>query len=287
MRRSAIIATVLLAATPSLAAADGPDQYEISVRYETRSEGNGSSGSSSGSNLYSEVAYPTQGACRTRRFDGIDDPERKRPLADWQLPVEVRECDDQPPVIVNQKEMLARLDAFLAAAKVSREACGKHYFTWNVFKIECDPETVLDTVAGINLGGIPLHDGADYEVPRTGIRVTLALVETTPDGRHTFTSSGAIDPAFLRQEAANTIMVVTEIMCEAVTREQAIAQMEDYQFSGEAKIVLVDDPATGTITQTVTSDVREVNAIGEVETRWTETVVTRQRAGTAHGPDPS
>jgi len=85
----------------------------------------------------------------------------------------VRECDEKAPAIANREEMLARLDHFLTEAKISREACGSYYFTWTAFKIECDPDSVLGTVAAINLGIIPLEDGAYYTVPFTDTRVKL------------------------------------------------------------------------------------------------------------------
>lgn len=133
MKPRLILAAALLgcaaAATSPAQAGDGAEQYEIEVKYQTRSESEGSSGSSSGGNLYREDVYPADGDCRTRRFDGVDDPERERPLADWQMPVEVRDCAGQARVIINREAMEARRDAFLAAAKIPRESCGRYYFT--------------------------------------------------------------------------------------------------------------------------------------------------------------
>ncbi len=289
MKPRLLFAAALLwcaAATPAQAA-DGAEQYEIRIRYQTTSEGEGSSGSSSGGNLYREDVYPAEGECRTRRFDVVDDPERKRPLGVWEMPVEVRDCAGQARVIANREAMVARRDAYLAAAKIPRESCGRYYFSWNVFKIECDPDAILETVAGIDLGSIRLEDGAVFTLPDTDTSVTLTVVPDAPAGQRIFKGRRTIDPEMLREGAIETIMVVAEVRGKVVTREEAMAQIAAHQFSGEAEVTLVEEPAAGRITATFNGSVREVDAEGGVETRQGETVITRQRAEDASQPDPA
>jgi hypothetical protein len=261
--------------------------YEITTRYSTSSEGQGSSGSSSGKSAYREAVRTGADGCRTRSFDLVDDPERKRPLAEWQMPIVLRECPGAAPVLANRDEMLVRRDAFLAAIEVTTEACGRYYFTWNVFQIECDPDAAAQRTLKGNLSLIPLEDGAEYNLPDTGTRVTLALAPDAPPGQRIFTGTATIDPEYLRDSAAKTIMVVAEINGKTVTREEALAQIARHQFSGESAITVFEEAAAGRITTTLTGEVREVDAEGEVETRRGEVVTIRQKVEAAPGSDPS
>lgn len=277
----------IAAPTAALAENAAPEHYVIESRYETESEGESGTGSSSGRNTYTEFARAEAGGCSLRRFDIVDDSKRPRPLAIWQFPLVLRECPGTAPVIANRESMLKRRDAFLAAMGVGEEACGKHYFTWNVFEVECDPDEAVARLAQIDLASIPLTDGAAYVMPDTGTRVTLTLAANAPPGQRVFTGRGTVDPAYLRDKAAETIMVVAEISGETVTREEAYAQIAAWQFSGETAITLVEEPAAGRITATITGESREVDAIGKVETRRGAVVIARKRVGAASSPDPS
>jgi hypothetical protein len=280
-------AAPLAAAADDSAAAPDVTHYEITSRYSTSSEGQGSSGSSNGRSAYREAVRAEADGCRTRSFDLVDDPERKRPLVEWQMPIVLRECPGAAPVLANRDEMLARRDAFLAAIKVTTEACGRYYFTWNVFQIACDPDEAAQQTLKGDLSLIPLEDGAEYDLPDTGTRVTLALAPDAPPGQRIFTGTAVIDPEYLRDSAAKTIMVVAEVSGKTVTREEALAQIARHQFSGESAITVVEEAAADRITSTITWEDREVDAEGEVETRRGEVVTIRQRVEAASGSDPS
>jgi len=268
------------------AAAPEVRHYDITTRYSTSSEGENGSGSSSGKSGYREDVRTEADGCRTRSFDLVDDPERKRPLVEWQMPIVLFECPGAVPVLANRGEMLARRDAFLAAIKVTTEACGRYYFTWNVFQIECDPDAAVVEVLKSDLSLIPMEDGAEYALPDTGTRVTLALAPDAPPGQRVFTGTAAIDPAYLRDSAAKAIMVVAEVSGKTVTREEALAQIAAHQYSGESAITVVEEAAADRITTTITWEDREVDSEGQVETRRGEVVTIRQRVEAAPGSDP-
>lgn len=294
-RRTLLASLLGLASACAPAAASADDSaaapevrhYDTTSSYSTTSEGQGSSGSSSGKSGYREEVRTEADGCRNRSFDLVDDPERKRPLVEWQMPVVLRECPGAAPVLANRDEMLARRDAFLAAIKVTTEACGRYYFTWNVFQIECDPDAAVEQTLKGDLSLIPLEDGAEYNLPDTGTRVTLALMPDAPPGQRVFTGAAAIDPAYLRDSAAKAIMVVAEVSGKTVTREEALAQIAAYQYSGESAITVVEEAAADRITSTSTWEDRDVDAEGEVETRRGEVVTIRQRVEAASGSDPS
>ena len=269
------------------AAAPEVRHYEITSRYRTTSEGEGSSGSSSGRSGYREEVRTDAAGCRIRSFDLVDNPEQQRPVAEWQMPIVLQECPGAAPALANRNEVLARLDAFLTAIKVSHEACGRYYFTWNVFLIECDPDAAAQNILKSDLSLIPLEDGADYILPDTGTHVTLALASNAAPGQRIFTGTAVIDPAYLRDSAADTIMVVAEVSGMTVTREAALAQIAAHQYSGKSAISVVEEAAADRITTTIIGEVSEVDAEGQVETRKSEVVTKRQRVEAASGSDPS
>lgn len=262
------------------------EHYSITTRYSTVSEGGGSSGSSRGSNAYREEVRTDAEGCRLRQFDIDDTDGRKRPLSQWQMPIVVRQCPGAAPALANRDAMLARRDAFLAAMNVTTDVCGAHYFTWNVFRIDCDPDEAVDRLAEIDLGSIRLEDGAEYALPDTGTRVTLRRKASEVPGQILFAGSAAIDPEYLRSRAAETIMVVAEVSGEKMTRDEAISQIAGRRYSGESAITLVAEPETGRITVTLSGEVKEIGEDGTIETRKGETVTTRQRVEAAPGSDP-
>ena len=264
-----------------------PEVFEIEVRYETSSQSDdGGSSSSSGGFSYREEAYAPEGKCRIRRFD-LNDGPRERPLAAWEMPVEVRDCRGQSLEITNREEMLARLDEFLTEANLSREACGTHYFTWNVFKIECDPDSVLDTISDINLGAIDLEDGSSLLLPGMGTDVTLALEGNADSDELEFTGSARIDPEILRNQAAQTIMVVAELNREPISREEAFKELEAVSFSGEVSVTLEFNSEDDGITLVKQSQVIVTDPESGTEIRRGREVTVRERAEPAAGFDPS
>lgn len=262
------------------------EHYTITTRYSTVFEGGDSSGSSRGGNAYREEVRTDAEGCRIRIFDIDDADGPKRPLAAWQMPIVLRECPGAAVVIANRDEMLARRDAFLAAMNVTAEVCGSHYFTWNVFRIECDPDESLARLADFDLVSVRLEDGAEYALPGTGTSVTLRRQADGLPGQLVFAGCAVVDPDYMRENAAETIRVVAEVSGEKVTKDEAIAQIAGHQFSGKRTITFVAEPGAGLITATQTGEMREIDADGAIETRKIEVVTTRQRVEAASGSDP-
>ncbi|MEM6828146.1 MAG: hypothetical protein AAF553_09395 [Pseudomonadota bacterium] len=260
------------------------EKYEILQSYATQSESdNGSSGSSSGSSAWIETVHRGPEGCVEKSFDSVDPPGKTRPLAAWKLPVRVRQCGKGAPTIVNEDEMIARLEKFLEAVELTRDACGSYYFTWSVFQIDCDPQVALDLVKDVDLGAADISPGAEYVMPDNAGSAIL----TTTGGDHAFFGTGEIKKGFLRDKAAQTIKVLSELNGEKVSDEEALARLENHQFSGEFTVEFEIDRLTGMITRTLTTETRTVDANSVVETRKAIETTTRKRAESVNEPDPS
>lgn len=179
--------------------------------------------------------------------------------------------------------MLARLEKFLEAVELTRDACGSYYFTWNVFQIDCDPKAALDFVRDVDLGEADISSGAEYVMPDSAGSAILA----TSRGDNAFVGTGKINTEFLRDQAAQTIKVLAELNGEEVSDEDVMARLKNHQFSGGFTVEFEVDRLTGMITRTLTTETRTVDAEGVVETRKAIETTRRKRVEPANEPDPS
>lgn len=155
-----LLATFLLVSVSGEAFAQSPfdrvgDEYRITLVYSTESKGDGSSSSSNGSHEYVERIDAVRDDGVERVFDLPPELTAEERLLNWQFPVRVLEADDGTLSLLNREEMVARRDLWLADAKISPEACGSWYFTWNAFQVECDPDAVLETISHLKDSACP------------------------------------------------------------------------------------------------------------------------------------
>ena len=81
----------------------------------------------------------------------------------WQFPARILlPADGGAPKLLNPAELDQRLDPWLKLGSWDRRACGQWIFTWNAFKIECDPQSVLQTVTAFDLQPPKLRAGEPY-----------------------------------------------------------------------------------------------------------------------------
>lgn len=275
---SAWSAAIVLLSTGGVQTSPAVEQYEILVSYETQSEGSdGSTGSSRGRNRYTETVYADDGECIERLFDSVDAPDQTRPLAEWQLPIRVRQCGSKAPTLANEEEMVARLEKFLSAIGATQEACGRYYFTWNIFQIECDSQAALEIVSAIDLAEINLADGAPFLLNDQSGAGTLTKVDDSSDGEDVFVAEGELDARFLRETAANTLKVVEELNGNTLSHGEAMESLAEFEYSGTFKAEFVMSMSAGSVRRTITTETREVEANGNIQTRRIQQVTERKK----------
>ena len=76
----------------------------------------------------------------------------------WQFPARVFMPLTGAPQLLNGAELSKRVDVWRARAGWTREACGQWIFTWNAFKVECDPQSVVGMVVAFDLEPPELRD---------------------------------------------------------------------------------------------------------------------------------
>lgn len=232
------------------------DTYEIRLirTTESFSDDRSSSSSQSGGSLTERVVAVHDDGLELE-FDLPPDSTDAERAQDWRWPARILKSRDGSLHLLNAEELEARIGGWLAAGGFSREACGSWIFTWNAFKIECDPQSVLDIIVPFDLRLGDLREGGLYD-EQGGIGPVSLQIEHSGAESSVFVAETPIDPEFVRRERAEADVVVGGIIGDPTTLEAA------YQARAA-------DEVTGTITTTLTTD-----STGRVTGRTTVTDMT-------------
>lgn len=224
------------------------DAYEIRLTNVTESssdDGSSSSSQSGGGLIERVVAVRDDGV--ELEFDLPAQATAEDRARDWQWPARVLKSADGSLSLLNIPELEARIEAWLALGGIPREACGHWIFTWNAFKIECDPQSVLDTLAPYDLRVGEVREGASH-IERGGLGAAPLRRDPGGDGGSTFFAETPVDPDFVRHSLAESDVMVAEIMGEPTTLEAALKARASEQVSGTITTTLVID-ADGRVTR--------------------------------------
>lgn len=223
--------------------------YEITRSYRTEgARSDGGSSSSSGRDTFTERVVAVRDDGVEAEFDLHPDAPAEARESQWQLPARVLKPAESPLRLLNADELQARLATWLAAAELTPEACGHWIFTWNAFKIECDPLSVLPMVEDFNLRG------------------DAGVIGETP-----------IDAEAVRRERAESDIIVAEITgAEPPTLEAAIQARASETATGDVRTTLEADDQGRIVKRIQVTTLEIVEADGTRErTTSTETVERR------------
>ena len=145
----------------------------------------------------------------------------------WQFPARVFRPVSGPVHLLNRAEIEARIGPWLEAVHLTRAMCGRTIFTWNAFRIECDPNAVIGIVASFDPQPAELREGAMIGDPEA---VGTTQLRRTASG--IFTVTLPIDADVLRRHAVDNELVLAEIMNRPMTREAAVAAHVRDTYSG-------------------------------------------------------
>lgn len=267
-------AALLLAAqtvAPGIDAVAG-DTFELSQSYDTSSSGsNGSSSSSHGRTAILERVLAVGPEGVELEYDlprSATEADRAR---EWQFPARMLRSPDGAMRLLNAADLSARLAIWLKKAKWDNSVCGRLIFTWNAFRIECDPQSVVATVANYDIGVIRPVDGGTYRDPAATAAGKLKKVSDSH-----FVVTMEIDPAVIRKERADVEIGVGEISGKPITLDVAMRNHAADAVSGTVTVTFDTDDLGIAWRQTreMKFDVR-VGSVTETEVR-TNTIVRRR-----------
>lgn len=251
-------------------------EYEM-VRDSIWSEGSGggSTGNAHDRDLLVERVIAVRDTGVELEFDlppGATAEDRARI---WQFPVRVLRPLHGPLQLLNGPELEARVDRWLAAGHMTRTACGHWYFSWNAFQIECDPQSVIRTLAALDLRMEDLRDGAPFQEAGS---LEPALLRRETSGPHgaIFVVEMAVDPEAVRRELARADAVSLEILGDSPDIRAFREARTPRRISGTIRIRFEADAAGHVKRRTKVTELTIEMANGERESRTsTETVERR------------
>lgn len=262
------------------------DVYEITrIRESVQATSDGtSSGSSSDRDAIIERVVAVRGDGLELEYDLPADPTGQGRGANWQLPARIFKPFHGPVKLLNAAELEARVDGWLKAGKMTRAACGHWIFTWNAFKIECDPYSVIGIIEGFDLGPDDLRAGMLYK--EEGALGPVPLKASAVGAKAgSFVAEMKVDPEALRRSSAESDVVVGEIMGKAVRLEAALAARAREDISGTVTTTFKTDPAGQVQQKTVVSKIAIKVPSGKVQTEAVTTVTTRRKVARPQSKD--
>lgn len=255
------------------------DTYEITLQRETKQEGSdGSSGSSHDRDTIVERVIGV-------RPDGVEleyhvpqsDPAEAGG-ANWQFPARIFKPNGGPMQLVNRAELEARVEAWLKRAKMTRAACGRWIFTWNAFRIECDPQSAIGIVQAYDPGLPALREGAPYRASEARSPAPLTRSGST------FVATMEVDAEAVRRGRAESDVAVGELMGDPVTFEVAAGKRAKEAVSGTVSVTFETDPAGRIWRRTKVTKLEIKEPDGRVEKAIATEILERRRvAGRAPG----
>lgn len=243
----------MIAALLSQAAASGAatsphvgDTYELTMTKDSKQQGsNGSSGSSHDKDTLIEriIGLRTDGL--ELEYDLPKAATADQRASTWQFPVRIFRPLAGPAQLLNGPELATRVDSWLKAAGLPRTMCGQWVFTWNAFRLECDPQSVIDMVASFDLRAVDLRDGASYR--EAGALGPGKLARTVSgQGAEIFAVEMPVNPDPVRRTRAESDVAVGEIMKKPVTLDAALRKRASEVVSGTISVAFEAD-STGNV----------------------------------------
>jgi hypothetical protein len=264
---------------PSLAACAQPgpraprvgDTYEIATDRESAEQSNyGSTGSSSDRDTISARVVAVRDGGVELKYDFPKDTAPDERASTWQLPARVFRPTQGPIQLLNRAELEKRIDPWLKRGGMTRAACGHVIFTWNAFRIDCDPDSAIGIIEYYDPALPELRAGAPYRDPASAAPAPL---KQSADGK-IFVVQLAVDPECVRKERAETDISVAEISRKSLTPEDARRAHADEAISGTIVITFEVDPSGEVHRRTKVTTIKIATPNGRSDTRTiTETMV--------------
>jgi hypothetical protein len=274
VRVSSLLATLLLPAVIVRAEASFPaprigDTYEITLTKDSAHHGsNQSSGTSHDRDTIIERVIGVRTEGLDLEYDLPSTVTADDRARTWEYPFRVFKPFDGAAQLLNGPELEVRIDGWLKAAGLPRSACGHSYFTWNAFRIECDPLSVLKTAQAFDLRSMDVREAAAYQEAEAHDPGKLALKTRGADGA-IFTVELAVDPDAFRRVRAESDVVVGEIMNKPVSLDEAMVRRKQEIIAGTIAVELETDSA-GNVRRL--KKVTQLNITGPDGSAETETV---------------
>jgi hypothetical protein len=219
------------------------DTYEITLaRDSAQQRSDGSSGSSHDKDTIIERVIGLRADGLELQYDLPNAATADERARNWQFPARVFKPLGGPAQLLNGPELEVRLEGWLKAAGWPRTVCGHWIFTWDAFRIECDPQSVIETVQSFDLRPADLREGAPYQDTEARGSGKLTRKAAGSDGA-ILAVEMPVDPEAVRRARAESDVAVGEIMNKPVSLDAALRERAKETVSGTISVEFETDPA--------------------------------------------
>lgn len=237
------------------------DTYEITLVRESSQEGtDGSSGTTYDKDTLTERVIGVRADGLELEYDLPTATPADARAKQWKFPVRVFKPHTGPMQLLNSDELEARVDRWLKQAEWPRSVCGRWIFTWNAFRIECDPSLAVKTVEAFDLGTADIRERATYRDSDALQPATL-----TRDGR-TLLVTMQVNPDVVRRARAESDVATGEILRKPVTMEAALRKRSEESISGTISVTFDLDSAGKAYRRTKVTTTRTTKPDGRSDT---------------------
>ncbi|MEQ1510957.1 MAG: hypothetical protein ABL909_11225 [Sphingopyxis sp.] len=194
----------------------------------------------------------------------------------WQLPARVLRPSNGALQLLNADELAGRVDAWLERAGFTRAHCGRHIFTWNVFSIDCDPQSVMPMIEMFNMGPPNIDSGSMYGLPFALAPMPMTRQRSGTDGA-TYTVDLVVDPDAVRRARAESDIVAAEVTGRELTLDAALRAHKDDNVTGTIRVTFAVDTAGHISRRTTVTNLEITGPDGVRENRTTTETLERRR----------
>jgi len=270
-------------AAPSQSSFQVGDVFEISRDVETSQKASDrSTGSSTDRDTLVERVVGASDAGLQLEYDLPTNTSKEDRARQWQFPARVLRPPSGPLQLLDRPLLATRAAAWLKAAGLTDAACGHWYFTWNVFQIECDPQSVVETIEGFDPGPDNLAVGAPYK-DSMALDSAPLKAKTAATGSEILFVEMAIDAEKVRRDRAQADVVLGEVMRKPVTLESALKTHATDDVSGTIAVSFEIDSQGRVRRQTKVTTVNVKEQAGRLETRTVTQTLVRRRLSPPRG----
>ena len=261
------------------------DVYETTLVRESSQQGDGSSGTTYDKDTITERVIDVGPDGVELEYNLPKDATKEERAVNWQFPVRVFRHERAPLEVLNRSELEARVDRWLKAAKWPRTVCGHWIFTWNAFRIECDPQSVIKTIEAFDLGSADVREGASYQEAGARAPGTLAK-RASSSGGTTLAVELEADPDAVRRARAESDVALGEIMRKPVTLEAALREHAKETVAGTISVTFETDLTGMVRRKIVVTKLQTQKPSGSSQTE-TVTRTLERRLVAGQGPNSS